>query len=75
MTSDRRRDKRRRVRASVALNVYAVFEQAVDEGVTVGLMRAYKHQDDPSRETVHEQIRQAVLYRLGEVVVFPEPTA
>lgn len=49
-------------------NLYAIIARAVEEGVAYGYRRAHKYVDDPEVDTLHEQIEQAVLDALCEVL-------
>lgn len=45
---------------------YRVLEMAIDSGVSLGLHRAYKHDDNPSEDTIREHISREVLNELHE---------
>jgi hypothetical protein len=49
-------------------DVYRVVARAVEEGVAYGYERAHKYDDKPSEETIQDQIEQAVMAALSEVV-------
>jgi hypothetical protein len=51
---------------------YDVVSQAIDDGVATGWRRAHKHLDDPSEDTILEQIAQEVRSALCEVIDFEE---
>jgi hypothetical protein len=45
---------------------YPVLEMAVEDGVHYGINRAYKYTDDPSREQIIAEVRDAVMNSLCE---------
>jgi len=58
------------IKGTVAVDVYHVIERAVDEGVCYGYSRAHKHTDAPTEETLKNEIEQAVMNSLCEVLEF-----
>ncbi len=56
----------------VKINTYTIIERAVEDGVSYGVMRAYKHTDNPSEEHLKTEIENAVMNSLSEVLVFSE---
>ena len=55
---------------TIKVNLYAIVSRAVEEGVSYGLQRAHKHTPAPSREVLVDQVEQAVLNALCEVLDF-----
>ena len=53
-------------------NVYRVLTLAVAEGLAFGWHRAYKHDDDPSKEAVLAHLHREVMLACGEAFVFPD---
>lgn len=53
-----------------ALRAYRILSDAIESGITLGYRRAHKHTEAPHEEAIVEQIRQAVLDALDEVVDF-----
>lgn len=51
-------------------NEYKVLEEAVDEGVNWGFVKAYKHNQSPSEEQVREAVKAAVMASVGEWFTF-----
>ena len=51
-------------------NDYKVLEQAIDEGVDWGFVRAYKHNEAPSEAQVREAVKGAVMASIGEWFTF-----
>lgn len=43
-----------------------VLEMCIESGITLGLNRAYKHDDDPSREAIMENIKREIENQLYE---------
>ena len=59
-----------RVTGIIRVNAYDVISRAVEEGVTYGLNRAYKHTDSPTRDDMEREVAQAVTNELCEVLMF-----
>lgn len=55
---------------TVKLRAYAIISQAVSSGIAYGYRRAHKHTDKPSEDHVLEQIENAVLGELCELIDF-----
>ena len=49
-----------------------ILEQAINEGVLRGYRRVYKHNEDPTEETIIETIEDCVMSSLYEYFDFPE---
>lgn len=47
-------------------DTYKLIERCVEDGVSYGLTRAYKHNDTPTPEQIQEKIRQAVMHEICE---------
>ena len=45
---------------------FPVLEMCIENGITIGLNRAYKHDDDPSREVMMESIKREIETQLYE---------
>ena len=62
----------RRTRQAVRVNLYAIVDRAVEEGVSYGVMRADKHASDPitdaQAERVKEHVEAGVMSALSEVI-------
>lgn len=56
---------------NVQLNVYAIIERAVDEGVEQGVRRAFKHTETPDIFEVCQAVTAAVMGMLDEVIIYP----
>ena len=54
-------------------NTFRLLEQCIENGIELGLNRAYKHSDGmPSKQAIVEQVYQATLQELCEWFHFPE---
>jgi hypothetical protein len=56
--------------ATVKVNLHAIIERAVEEGIAFGWRRAHKHVDNPDGGTVCNEIHNAVMNALAEIVTF-----
>ena len=43
-----------------------VLEMCIENGLTYGYRRAFKHNDNPTEEQITEQIRQSIMHELYE---------
>lgn len=64
---------KRKVRIRSKVDAYKVVDRAISEGVTWGWNRAHKHSDQPSEETIKQQIHYHVMLTLSEVVNWDDP--
>jgi hypothetical protein len=55
-------------RRRVTLKTYSIIADTVAQGVAIGVNRAYKHTDDPSRESLMESVEREVLNALCDVI-------
>jgi len=51
---------------------YYLLMQCVEDGVSIGYHRAYKHTENPSADLVKEKIEDAVLNQLHEWFIFED---
>jgi hypothetical protein len=49
-----------------------ILNQAIDEGVSQGLFRAYKHNDNPSKESIIESISNELINSFDEYFDFKD---
>ena len=49
-----------------------ILDQAISEGVLRGYRRAFKHNENPTEETIIETIEDCVMSSLYEYFTFPE---
>ena len=45
---------------------YELLDRCVDEGISFGYARAFKHTDSPSEAAIHESIHREVMSQLCE---------
>ena len=53
-------------------DTYKLIERCVEDGVTSGLHRAFKHSDQQLIEEVAEKIRQAIMHEICEWFEFEQ---
>ena len=51
-------------------NEYLVLSEAVEEGIAYGWMRAHKHVDNPTEESIKDAIQNAVMTSICEYFWF-----
>ena len=51
---------------------YPLLEMCIENGLRVGYSRAFKHDDNPSDEQIHQAILQAVMFEIHEWFDFEE---
>lgn len=51
---------------------YAVLDHAINNGINYGWNRAHKHNDNPSAETIKEEILFAIMNEITEWFIFDE---
>lgn len=49
---------------------YPILTDCIERGIQFGMNRAYKHTDNPSRQTIEEIINVEILNQLHEYFVF-----
>lgn len=54
------------------LKAYSIIERAVEEGVTYGYNRAFKHTDAPKTEVLKDSIANAVMNEICEIMDFSD---
>lgn len=52
------------------VNLYHIISRAVEEGIAYGYNRAHKHTDTPDEFTLKDQVEQAVMNTLSDVIDF-----
>lgn len=55
---------------TLKLNLYQIFDDAVETGVSRGYYRSHKYSDKPDSDTLKENIRQEVMSELCEIIRF-----
>lgn len=53
---------------------YTIFEECVERGINLGYTRAHKYTDEPSPNTIKDEILQAVTFEVSEYFLFDEET-
>jgi hypothetical protein len=53
-------------------DTYKVIQMAVDDGIAIGVRRAFKYEKDPGEDRVIEVIRQEVMNQICEWFKFAE---
>jgi hypothetical protein len=61
-----------KINDTIRLRAYDIISDAVERGVNCGMTRAYKHTNDPSSDHIAEQVEQAVMGELCEVLDFDQ---
>lgn len=57
---------------TLRVRLYGVFASRMEEAIAYGYKRAHKHTDTPSSDAVWEEIYNAVMSALCELLDFPE---
>ena len=58
--------------SSIKLNVYKIISDAIENGIRYGYRRAYKYVENPSEDTIIEQIHLAVMNELCDIINFDD---
>lgn len=53
-------------------NEYLVLSECVEEGIAYGWMRAHKHADSPTEESIKDAIHNSVMASISEYFLFDE---
>jgi hypothetical protein len=59
--------------AGIRVNSYMVLTRAIEEGISYGYRRAFKHSDDPDEDHIKDEIYTAIMNSICEVFQFDEP--
>lgn len=62
--------RKRHVGGVVTVDVYEVVTRAVEDGISIGITRAHKHTDKPTREGLADAVYSAVMAELCGVLKF-----
>lgn len=54
--------------SEIRFNAHYIIERAVEEGVQYGIMRSFKHTDNPTEDHLKSEIENAVMSALWEVI-------
>lgn len=52
---------------------YQLMDMCIEHGVERGLHRAYKHNDNPTKEQISDAIQVAVMHEISEWFHFDDP--
>jgi hypothetical protein len=61
-----------RLDSTVRLNTYKIVSDAIENGIKYGYRRAHKHIENPSEDTIIEQIHLAVMNDLCDIINFDD---
>jgi hypothetical protein len=53
-------------------DTYKVIQMAVDDGIAIGVRRAFKYEEDPGEDRIIEVIRHEVMNQICEWFKFAE---
>lgn len=48
------------------VNMYKVIEHCVTEGTLYGISRAYKYEDNPSKDKIAQEVQNYIMLELSE---------
>lgn len=51
---------------------FELLQRCIEDGISIGHTRAYKHNDAPPPDTINHQIYEAIMNELFEWFDFPE---
>lgn len=57
---------------SIKFRFYDIVQRAVEEGVAYGYHRAHKHSDSPNENQMKQEVEQAVMFALSEIIDFED---
>lgn len=60
------------IKQTVRIDLYRLVADAVGRGISYGWARAHKHNNTPEAEAVKQDIEDAILSELCEVIQFDE---
>lgn len=52
--------------------IYTILNNAIEEGCRYGVFRAFKHDDDPSPDSIENEVHIAVMNAISEVFDFED---
>jgi|688.fasta_scaffold306056_5 hypothetical protein len=53
-------------------NEYKIITDCIEKGIDCGFTRAHKHTDNPSEESLKNEIYDAIMLEICEYFTFPE---
>lgn len=57
---------------AIQVNTYEIVCRAVEDGLNYGWNRSHKHTDKPDEFLVKQEMENAIMNALCEVLIFPE---
>jgi hypothetical protein len=54
--------------------IYTILNNAIEEGCRYGVSRAFKHDDDPSSDSIEREVHKAIMDAMNEVFEFESYT-
>lgn len=61
-----------KINSTVTLNSWAIISRAVEEGIDYGYRRAHKHTSTPSEDLLKNEIDNAIMSELSEVLLYED---
>lgn len=61
-----------KLQARVKINAYKVIDDVVDRAVRYGYIRAHKYVDNPTEDTMVNEIHKAIMNELCEILQFDD---
>lgn len=52
--------------------IYTILNNAIEEGCRYGVFRVFKHDDDPSPDSIENEVHIAVMNAISEVFDFED---
>lgn len=65
--------KRLPVKREVRIRVYPIVQEAVDQGVEYGWIRAHEYTESPTPEAIQNAIADEVMAALSEIIDWGDP--
>lgn len=56
----------------IKVRVYDYIDERMSDAVKYGIMRAYKHTDSPTKDSIEEKIHRSVMSSLCDILDFGE---
>lgn len=64
--------RKTKVNRTVKVNVYRVLSDAMDIACVMGVNRAHKHNDDPSKDDIADSVYTEVMNTINDILHFGE---
>ena len=59
-----------KIKNTIKLNSYSIIADKIENSIEYGYNRAFKHTDAPDKETIKENILNAIMSDLCEIIDF-----